>query len=78
MDPFGQLGVGLGGNCDFRCGILYSPMLGGRGWFLQGLVSLTSSPYSSGLLVPGGRVICLQVLLCVRRLGAFGFVELVF
>ena len=22
------VGVGLGGNCDCRCGILYAPMLG--------------------------------------------------
>ena len=29
MDLSGWLGVGLGGNCDSRCGILYAPMLGG-------------------------------------------------
>ena len=34
MDPFGWVGVGLGGNCDCRCGILYAAMLG-RGWFLR-------------------------------------------
>jgi len=34
VDPFGWLGVGLGGNCDCRCGILYAPM-SGRGWFSQ-------------------------------------------
>ena len=28
MDPFGYLDVGLGGNCDCRCGILYAPVLG--------------------------------------------------
>ena len=33
MDPFGWLGVGLGGNCDCRRGILYAPMLEGGGWF---------------------------------------------
>ena len=33
MDLFGQVGVGLGGNCDCRCGILYAPMLGGWGGF---------------------------------------------
>jgi len=32
VDAFGLLGVGLGGNCDCRCGILYVPMLG-RGSF---------------------------------------------
>ena len=26
MDPFGWLGVGLGGNCDCTCGILHVPM----------------------------------------------------
>ena len=28
--------VGLGGNCDCRCGILYAPMLGGglRDWLV--------------------------------------------
>jgi len=26
---FGWVGVGLGGNCDCSCGILYAPMLGG-------------------------------------------------
>ena len=25
----GYVGVGFGGNCDCRCGILYAPMLGG-------------------------------------------------
>jgi len=45
------VGVGLGGNCDCKCGILYAPMLG---WGVAGLVSLTSSPYSSQLFVLGG------------------------
>ena len=27
MDLSGWVGVGLGGNCDCRCGILYAPML---------------------------------------------------
>jgi len=48
VDLTGWVGVGLGGNCDCRCGILYAPMLG---W----VVSLTSSsypsPYSSELFV---------------------------
>jgi len=30
----GWVVVGLGGNCDWRCGILYAPMLGGGGGFL--------------------------------------------
>ena len=34
MDPFGELGVDLGGNCDCRCGFLYVPVLG-RGWILR-------------------------------------------
>ena len=54
MDLFGWLGIGLGGNCDCKCGILYIPMLGGGGWFFSGLVSLTSS-YSSELLVSVGK-----------------------
>ena len=29
MDLSGWVGVGLGGNCDCRCGILYAPTLGG-------------------------------------------------
>jgi len=30
------VGVGLGGNCDYRCSILYAPMLGGglRDWLV--------------------------------------------
>ena len=28
MDLSDWIGVGLGGNCDCRCGILYAPMLG--------------------------------------------------
>ena len=49
MDLSGWVGVVLGGNCDCRCGILYAPMLGGV--VFAGLVSLTSSPYSSELFV---------------------------
>jgi len=45
VDLSGWVGVGLGGNCDCRCGILYAPMLVGGGF--AGLVSLTSSPYPS-------------------------------
>ena len=58
MDLFGYVGVGLGGDCDCRCGILYVPMLGGV--IFAGLVILTSSSYSSELLVPGGGLVCLQ------------------
>ena len=31
MDLSGWIGVGLGGNCDCRCGILYAPTLVGWG-----------------------------------------------
>ena len=67
MDLSGWVGVGLGGNCDCRCGILYASILrGGGGVFFAGLVSLTSSysslysPYSSELFVLGGELVCLQ------------------
>ena len=30
----GYVGVGFGGNCDCRYGILYAPMLGAGFWFL--------------------------------------------
>jgi len=73
VDLSGWVVVGLGGNSDCRCGILYALMLGG----VAGLVSLTSR-YSSELLVlsGGGGLVCLQgfaVCVCVHRLGAFGF-----
>ena len=58
MDLSGWVGVGLGGNCDCRCGILYAPMLG-VGVIFAGLVSLTT-PYSSELLVLGGGLVWLQ------------------
>jgi len=51
VDLCGWVGVGLGANCDCRCGILYAPMWGGLVY--AGLVSLTSSPYSSELFVLG-------------------------
>jgi hypothetical protein len=35
VDLSGWGGVGLGGNCDCRCGILYAPMLGGGGGILH-------------------------------------------
>ena len=44
MDLSGWVGVGLGGNCDCRCGILYARMLG-RGVVYAGLVSLISGRY---------------------------------
>jgi len=38
VDLSGWVGVGLGGKCDCRCGILYAPMLGregvGEGWIM--------------------------------------------
>ena len=45
------------------------------GVVFAGLVSPTSSPYSSELLVPGGGLSASRVLLSVRlrRLGSFGF-----
>ena len=45
----------------------------GEGVVFAGLVSLTSFPYSLELLVPGRGFSASSVLLCVRRLGAFGF-----
>jgi len=67
VDLSGGVGRGLGGKCDCRCGILYAPMLGGKGGgvFYAGLVSLTSSPYSSELLVLGWGLVCLQMVLCL-------------
>jgi len=41
----GWVGVGLGGMCHCRCGILYALMLVEGGVVFTGLVSLTS-PYS--------------------------------
>ena len=46
----GYVGVGFGGNCTCRYGISYA----GGGVVFVGLVILTSSPYSSEFLVPGG------------------------
>ena len=68
----GYARVGFGGNCDCRYGILCAPMLG---VVFAGLVILSSSPYSSQLLVPGGGWSASGVLLCVRvcRPRAFGF-----
>ena len=43
-----------------------------------GLVSLTSFPSSSVLLIPGGGLYASKVLLRLGRLGAFGFMEVVF
>jgi len=40
VDLTGWVGVGLGGNCDCRCGILYAAMLGGGVGGFVGLVSL--------------------------------------
>ena len=60
VDLIGWVGVGLGGTYGCRNGILYAHMLGVV--FYAGLVSLTSSsypspcsPYSSELIVLGGR-----------------------
>jgi len=43
VDLIGWVGVGLGGTCGCRCGILYVPMLGVV--FYARLVSLTASSY---------------------------------
>ena len=45
------------------------------GVVFAGLVSLQSSPYSSELLVSSGGLSASRVLLCVCRLGAFGFLR---
>jgi len=64
MDLFVWVGVGLGGTYGCRCGILYAPML--EIVVYSGLVSLTSSSYSSPCspysleLIGGGFVFCLQ------------------
>ena len=71
MDLSGWVGVGLGGNCDCRCGILYASMLGGD---FAGLFILTSSPYSSELFVFGGGLVCLKGFACV----CVGLAHLVF
>ena len=71
MDLSGWVGVGLGGNCDCRCGILYAPMLG-RGWFLWDQLVLHLLILWN-FLFPGRSLSASRVLLCVRRLGAFGF-----
>jgi len=65
VDHSGWVGVGLEGNCDCRRGILYVPMLGAGGVGFAGLISLTSSLYSSELFVLGGGLVCLQGFVCV-------------
>ena len=56
-------------------GVVYYMLLccGGGGVF-AGLVSLTTSPYSSELLVPGGGFVCIQgfAVCACARLCAFG------
>ena len=42
MDLSGWVVIGLGGNCDCRCGVLYAPMLE-VGVIFSGLVRLTCS-----------------------------------
>ena len=41
VDPFGKLGVGLGGNCDCRCGILNTQ----RGWHTSELADINSMSF---------------------------------
>jgi len=56
--------------------VSYMLLFGG----VAGLVSLTFSPYSSEMSLLGGGWSASWDLLClrVRRLGAFGFMEVVF
>ena len=54
MDLSGWVGVGLGGNCDCRCGILYAPMLEGGRVVFVGLVNLTSLFLRKFLFSAGG------------------------
>ena len=58
MDLSGWVGVGLGGNCDCRCGILYAAVL-----FFGTFCSRWGGWSASRSLL------CVRV----RRLGAFGF-----
>jgi len=74
VDLSGWVGVGLGGNCDCRCGIL---MLlcwewgGFCGIGLYDILSLFFGTFCSrrGVGLPPGFFFCVRV----RRLGAFGF-----
>ena len=72
MDLSGWVGVGLGGNGDCMCGILYAPILG-RGWFLRDWLVWHLLRNLRNFLFPAGGLSASRVLLCVRRLGAFGF-----
>jgi hypothetical protein len=51
----GYLGVGFGGNCDCRYGILYAPMLGGGfcGFGYSGTFSLFFGTSEPALLSQG-------------------------
>ena len=66
MDPFGWLGVGLGGNCDCRCGILHAPMMG-RGWFSRIWLVWHLLHNLRNFLFPAGGLSASRGLLCVRR-----------
>jgi len=72
VDPAGQLGVGLGGNCDCRCGVLYAPTLGGGRFAGLGglhlLLNLRNFSFPAG---GGGGVISGPGLLCVLFLTEF-------
>jgi len=51
VDLSGWVGVGLGGNCDCRCGILMLLSWGGGGVVLAVLVwEISTSPHSLGIL----------------------------
>jgi len=54
VGPFSWLGVGLGGNCDCRCGIVYAPMLGRdgfRGYIHSCVSTAVTSTYTHVLYV---------------------------
>jgi len=74
VDLSGWVGLGLGENCDCRCGILMLLFLGGGGVVFEGLFSLTS-PYSSELIVlcVGWSASRILLYVLVRRFDAFDF-----
>jgi len=58
VDLSGWVGVGLGGNCDCRCGILYASMLlGGLGLLYKTLLARKLSKPEDGCCRPK-HVVC--------------------
>jgi len=81
VDLSGWVGVRLGENCDCRCGILYAPKLGGgfmQDWLVSDIFFLSFSLFFGPFCYWLGGWSASRVLLCVRRFGAFGFMEVVF